>query len=361
MWTSCGATFLSPACSLVENVGSCSFPDLTTEPRPLRADSTIETSGYNAPTFGDTDGDGDLDLVMGVLGGAYNPNTTTADNLFHFMQGDDGSFRLDTRRLITQIDVGSESIPSLIDLDADGDLDLLLGNRIDPSELDTLHLYRFENVGTPTAPAFRSAGPLEIDGAYHNAPAFGDLDGDGDLDLLLGTWRDELRYLENTGSRSVPEFELVNPALVELSRGSNATPTLGDMDNDGDLDLLVGESAGTLGLYINTGTESVVQFDLTDDRYLDLDIGRRSFPKLIDFDGDGDLDLAIGTQEAGVVYFENRGDASDPSFVETESPFPAPEDLPLLVTPSLGDIDGDGDADLVTGGMGGGAYYFERR
>ena len=353
--------FFEPGLLFIENTGTCADPNLVGEPRPFPVRDPIETSGYNAPAFGDTDGDGDLDLVIGVLGGAYNPQTTTIDNLLHLTQSVDGEFQLQTRRLISQIDVGSESVASLVDLDGDGDLDLLVGNRIDPQDLEMSRLYRFDNVGSATAPSFQMSGTLDIDGAYHNAPAFGDLDGDGDLDMLLGTWRSELRYFENAGSRTAPEFALIDPALVELTRGSNATPTLGDIDGDDDMDLIVGESAGTLSLYINSGTEGAASFELISDRYLDLDIGRRSFPTLADFDDDGDLDLAIGTERDGIAYLENQGSPFLPNFVLSTSPFPAASDLPLLVTPSFGDLDGDGDLEMVAGGAGGGAHYFHHR
>ena len=352
--------FFEAGLLLIENAGSCEAPNLRVEPRPFPLDDPIRTSGYNAPTFGDYDGDGDLDLLMGVLGGAYNANTTTADNLMLFSQESDGGFELRTRRFISQIDVGSESVASLVDLDADGDLDLLLGNKIDPTNLSNSYVFLFENEGSGTEPVFRRTGRFEIPGAYHNAPAFGDLDADGDLDMLLGTWRDEIRYVRNDGSATAPSFTLVDSAYVEITRGSNATPTLGDLDGDGDLDLMIGESSGALNYYENTGSASSPSFEFVSDEYGDIDIGRRSFPKLLDHDGDGDLDLIVGTESDGIRYFRNDGGSGSPRFVEADGFFPAPEELPLFSTPEFGDLDGDGDLDLVVGNAGGGLYYFER-
>ena len=353
--------FFEAGLLLIENAGSCEAPNLRVEPRPFPLDDPIRTSGYNAPTFGDYDGDGDLDLLMGVLGGAYNANTTTADNLMLFSQESDGGFELRTRRFISQIDVGSESVASLVDLDGDGDLDLLLGNKIDPGDLSNSRVVLFENEGSATRPVFRRTGEFELPGAYHNAPAFGDLDADGDLDLLLGTWRDEIRYVRNEGSVMEPRLALVDSAFVEITRGSNATPALGDLDGDGDLDLMIGESSGALNYYENVGSASEPSFDFVSDQYAEIDIGRRSFPKLLDHDGDGDLDLIVGTESDGIRYFRNDGTPAAPNFVESDGGFPAAEDLPLFSTPEFGDLDGDGDLDLVVGAAGGGLYYFERR
>lgn len=353
--------FFEAGLLLIENAGSCEAPNLRVEPRPFPLEDPIRTSGYNAPTFGDYDGDGDLDLLMGVLGGAYNANTTTADNLMLFSQEADGGFELRSRRFISQIDVGSESVASLVDLDADGDLDMLVGNKIDPTDLSTSYVFLFENEGTTTDPVFRRTGRFEIPGAYHNAPAFGDLDADGDLDMLLGTWRDEIRYVRNEGSATEPRFTLVDSAFVEITRGSNATPTLGDLDGDGDLDLVIGESSGALNYYENTGSASSPNFEFVSDEYGEIDIGRRSFPKLLDHDGDGDLDLIVGTESDGIRYFRNDGDRTSPRFVEARTYLPVPEDLPLFATPEFGDLDGDGDLDLVVGTAGGGLYYFEKR
>ncbi len=350
--------FFEPGLLLIENTASCPSFDLTGEPRRFPLDDPLQTSGYNAPTFGDVDGDGDLDLLMGVLGGAYNANTTTADNLYYLEQTDDG-FELRTRRYLTQIDVGSESVPAFVDLDGDGDLDLLLANKIDPSEPTTSIIYRFTNEGTPTDPAFRLDGTLDLAGAYHNVPAFGDLDGDGNPDLILGTWRDELRYFRNEPEGGAARFVLVDSAFVTLTRGSNAKPALGDVDGDGDLDLFVGESSGTLNFYRNEGTPSEPRFELVDDEYLGLDVGRRSAPALADVDGDGDLDLVIGREDGELVFLRNEGDARTARFVEAEWPFPAPEELPRAPVPVFVDIDGDGDLDLFVGGLGGGLHYFE--
>ena len=351
--------FFEAGVLFVENTGSCGQPILRTDPLPFMADDTIATSGYNVPVFEDVDSDGDLDLFVGVLGGAFNPNLTTTRN-FHFYEQVDGNFIQRSERFVYTLDVGSESIPALADLDGDGDLDMLLANKLDPDDTRTSRLFHFENVGSERDPAFLQRAHLPLFTMYHYAPALGDLDGDGDLDMLVGTWNRGVALYLNHGTRAEPEFVLEDTTLVRLTRGSNSTPALTDVDGDGDLDLFIGESSGELNFYRNVGTPRAPSFDLVSDRFGEIDAGRRSFPVFADVDGDGDDDLLIGREEGGVLLYRREGSAADtdPLFVP-DSTFTLP--LPRYSTPSFVDIDADGDLDVFSGGLGGGLIFFEGR
>ena len=351
--------FFEPGLLYIENTGSCTTPSLRSEPEPFPLNNPILTSGYNAPAFGDIDGDFDNDLLVGVLGGAYNPNSTTIDNFLHLEQTAPNSFEVKTRRYVSNIDLGSETFPSFADLDGDGDQDMLVGNKIQPDDNLTGKLFRFENIGTSTEPKFILRGIVpEFTGAYHYAPAFGDLDSDGDLDILMGTWRDELMLVINDGQVTEPNWTIADSAIVKLTRGRNATPTLGDIDDDGDLDLFIGESSGDINFYRNDGGTDGPEFILVDDKYGGIDAGRRSVPTLVDIATDGDFDLVVGSEAEGLKLYRNNGTPREAVFVLDETfdvavhPFSAP-----IFT----DVDGDGDADLFVGGIGGGLLYFENR
>jgi hypothetical protein len=345
--------WFEPGLLLLENNGSCESPSFSNTPVPWPLGDPIATSGYNAPAFGDVDADGDLDAIIGILGGAYNPITTAADNLYLLEQTESG-WSLMTRRLIEQVDVGAESVPAVGDLDGDGDLDILLANKIDPANPRTARIYRLENIGSPGRPAFRMADALEeISGEFHYAPALADLDGDADLDLAVGTWNEGVLLFRNDGTVREPRFARVEAPLVELTRGSHTSPALADIDGDGDLDLVAGESSGEVNLWRNDGTRSAPEFTLVTDTLLGLDVGRRSAPALADLNDDGAVDLIVGSESGEVVVLWGSGDGVD-RFERAGA-----LTLPGISAPRAVDLDGDGDLDLLAGEIAGGLRWYE--
>ncbi|MCG8372292.1 MAG: VCBS repeat-containing protein, partial [Balneolales bacterium] len=344
--------FFEPGVLLLQNTGSSTSPNFQRQPQKFPPNDPVETSGYNAPALIDWGNDGDADLFLGVLGGAFNANLTIAEN-FYFYEQEDSEFTLVTRQFLQTIDIGDESIPAAGDIDGDGDIDFLLANKIDPNDLKTSKVYTFENWGSSENPEFHLTGTMNLPRAYHYAPELADLNGDGIADLLLGNWKGGVDYYPNAGCDFGPQIE----ELVKLPRGGNAVPRAVDIDADGDLDLVLGSSGGKLHLYENTGSVTEPAFTYREDTFQGIETRHRSVPAFNDMDGDGDLDLMIGSKIEGIFYFRNDGDAKNPNFVPAEMPFPvatAPLSAPLFA-----DIDGDSVNELIIGTRSGGILYYQ--
>jgi hypothetical protein len=344
--------FFEPGVLLIQNVGAtCSTPSFRVEPVPLPFADT-RTSGYNAPVPVDLDRDGDMDFLMGVIGGSNNPVTTSADNFYYFERTAKDHFELRTTRFLNGIDLGSETTPAAGDLDADGDLDLIVGNKIDVAG-DAGRLTIFRNVATKTAPSFRQEAPLKLVDAFHLAPTLGDLDGDGDLDLLVGTWNQGIRYFRNQGTAKDARFVEDPAAAVTPPHASLVSPVLADLDGDRDLDLLVGSATGAIAHYRNDGTPKGAKFVLVSEHLGDLAPGRRSRPALVDLTGDGLIDLLVGRESGGAVLYRNAGTPAAARFVEDPSVIVT---LPPMSTPLVIDLNGDGRLELISGTVSGGLH-----
>lgn len=173
------------------------------------------------------------------------------------------------------------------------------------------------------------------------APSLIDIDGDRDLDLVLGAGNGTLIFFENAGDESNPVFTRQNGAdnpFGNIKVRDNANPAFSDIDGDGDLDAIVGSSDGTLHFFENTGDVNnpvFVEQTGLDNPFNGIDVGTGSQPTLADIDGDGDLDFLVGADNGNPNFFENTG----PS--ETEINF---VDSSLTIT----DVNGGNSADTLT-------------
>lgn len=351
--------FFEPTVLLIENIGrTCSSPSFDVEPQPLPYAQSLATSGYNSPVPADIDGDGDLDFFMGVLGGAFNPVGTSANNFFFWERTSAEAFTLRSQRYLDMLDLGSETVPAFGDLDGDGDLDMLVGTKLDPVAGDMGRLTTFMNIGSAAAPRYRQGASVPMAGAYHLAPALGDLDGDGDLDMILGTWNQDALYFRNDGSKAEPRWVQDESRTIVPERASNLMPTLVDVDDDRDLDLFMGATNGVVMFYRNTGTRTAPTFTLVTDRLDNVKAGRRSAPALVDLDGDGLLDLIVGQEASPALVYRNTGTKPAPAFTSwPEVSIP----LPHMSTPRIVDLTADGRPDIVAGTISGGLVFFRGR
>lgn len=292
---------------------------------------------FNSPVIADLNGDGKPDLIYGNGSGPliYYTNSGTVTS---------PAWTKNTALFGGVLDVGGASSPVFIDLDNDGDLDLLTGTQMGDIKY-------YENIGTASGPAWKSTpgSYAKLKHSIYGAASFGDANGDGRLDALVGDLSGNIYYHENSASGFSSSNYLTIAAL-----GGWATPRFIDLDRDGDLDIVAGNEDGYLFYYENLGTPTAPLWSEINNFFNGIDFGYNSVPAFADIDFDGDYDLFVGLLTRKVRYFENH----DGNWVEDTSMVSGITGG-QNTTPALADLDGDGDMDLVLGNYDGTFSYYE--
>jgi hypothetical protein len=368
--------------------------------------------------YADWEGDGDLDLIVGVgdwsdygWDDAFDDNGDwTRGPLRGFVylirnRGTADHPRYDTPARIEAggraLEVYGRPSPNLADLDGDGDLDIVCGEFLD-------RLSYFENVGDRTHPRYAEGRFLEDDrGVIHLdlqmiVPVALDWDRDGDVDLVVGEEDGRVAYVENTGRLvdGLPRFARPRHFQQEASEvkfGALVTPFSFDWDGDGDQDLLCGNTAGYVGLVENLDGGDPPRWAAP--RYLEaggevirLQAGRNGSIQgpaeakwgyttlsVADWDHDGRPDLVVNSIWGEVLWYRNLGTRQRPVLAPAapiEVAWPAAPPKPAWnwweprgrqlvtqwrTTPFVVDFDRDGLNDLVVLDHEGFLALFPRR
>ncbi|MGH7491925.1 MAG: T9SS type A sorting domain-containing protein [bacterium] len=249
------------------------------------------------------------------------------------------------------------NIPRFADWDEDGDPDFFAASL----NQDRNHFLYYTNEGSATAPALRPVTDhflTMIDVGSYSAPAFADLEGDGDQDLMIGNLAGNLVYYENTGTTSAPAFRWVTDAFQGLRvRGSVAHPAFADIDDDGDWDLFAGSFDGFVAFFENRGSWQAPEYVLQNPEFEAIDVGLAAAPNFADLDQDRDYDLAVGSEAGTITLYENTGTRQVPHLVSRVSIAPGPEVNDT--SPFVFDWNADGIEDLLVGQRNGRILYYE--
>jgi hypothetical protein len=335
---------------------------------------------FPAAFWVDVDFDSKKDLLVAPNAKNVSENETSIMKYKNTMSNTNPNFVFETKAFLQEdmIEHGTGSIPVLTDLDNDGLVDLFVANYFSykPTLAKESRIAYYKNTGTINNPVFTF-----IDNDFLNlsqsglglrmVPSFGDLNNDGKKDIILGLENGTLCYLQNTTSGSIPTFSTPITNYQDhigqtINVGQFATPQLFDLNLDGKLDLIIGKKTGEILYYQNKGTLTTPSFELINSNLGNVDVSSSISP-----DGFAvphffrNLDttyLMVGSLEGAIFFYDSIDEnlASGTGFRTISSNFlNQDKNIGGYSACAVGDLDNDSNLDLIIGQDLGGLFFLE--
>ncbi len=342
--------------------------------------SPIDIHVFPATFYEDVDADGINDLIAApnTDNGTENVSSiwfyknygTNTNPLFSHIQSD---FLQDET-----IDVGSNAYPVLMDYNNDGLLDLFVGS-FGVYDFSNPNSYQgsialYENIGTNSRPEydwitddFASVSSSGFTSGIY--PTFGDIDDDGDVDMIIGDHDGKIHlYLNSSNSMSVMTLALGTAQLKDdnnttIDVGYAAKPQLFDVDEDDDLDLIIGEENGNLNYYENIGDESSYAFRLQSETLGNIDVSEwwttigNSAPRLFE-NSSGEIELFVGSANGQIHHYSDISGNVMGTYTKIDS---ALSFIGRFTNTSVavGMLNNDALLDMIVGNERGGLTYYQ--
>jgi len=334
---------------------------------------------HPAAFYVDVNNDGVRDLIAApssTVGsenrkGIFHYDNLAADNAPNFDYIEKGFLQND------MIEVGSGAYPVFFDHNADGLLDLLvssLGQFDSVTHNQISKIAYYENTGTAALPEFTfvtddymNLSTQGIGNSLMFYPAFGDLDNDGDEDMILGEYTGYCYFMENTGGAGNPAifntYVLLNDNTANpIFEGTFVYPQLLDLDRDGDLDLVNGKRDGQLSFFENVGNANVFLLSEVTTSLGGVNVSEywniegHSVPQFIDIDNE--WELVVGSLNGSLHYYTGIDGNLDGNFTLVDSTLES-IDIGEKSAPAIADLNGDNRLEMVLGNLRGGVALYK--
>lgn len=288
-----------------KNHGNNSNPDFVFDKKTAFQDQMIDLGRYSKVRLVDYNNDNLMDIVvsggqtLGTLGlkstvSLYKNTGTIHEPKFALVTEDFAN--------LEALNIGLHLCPEFADLDNDNKPDMVIGK--DDGTL--LYFKNESNLSNPWNFTLNTTILSGFDVGYNATPTLYDLNQDGKTDLLVGNRQGRITYYQNTGSVTNPQFTLISSYLGNIELRSPTSQGFLDLDvitENGNTVIYAGTSTSGINRIENIDGNLSGTFTVSDSNVHNLEHVRHSSPALYDFNNDGYLDMLLGNIRGGIEYF----------------------------------------------------------